>query len=115
MATPTSSMEISHRFGMPPINSIASTTGTHTMQDPRFGWIRMRTQGAPTIAPQQRSLRNGAMARVYCRKIARVRMPAAIASSEGWKLIGPRSSQLLAPNRFWPNSIVATSRTMLRM
>ena len=91
------SMRISQRLGMWPTNIIASRTGTHTMQEPRSGWMRIINQGAPTMAPQQRMRKKAGMARVFERKRLRVRMPAMIASCEGWKLMGPRSSQLRAP------------------
>ena len=67
------------------------------MQEPRSGWMRIINHGAPTMAPQQRMRRKAGMARVFERKRLRVKIPAMIASCEGWKLMGPRSSQLRAP------------------
>ena len=82
---------------MRPMNSIERKTGIQTMQEPRSGWIKIITHGAPTIAAQQRMRKTAGIARVFERKRASVMMPAMIASWEGWKLIGPRSSQLRAP------------------
>ena len=102
-------------MGKPPTNSIANTTGIHTITPPSCGWIATSKTGGPAMTPQISSVSMGCIRRYSLNNSATIRMPARMASCDGCRLKPPNSSQLFAPKCVLPMNLHSKSKVRPRM